>query len=492
MHDMPSAGPFAEWLEGWQEWVDREDIVEGTPFLLSPEFEYDVEMNDFFRSSLMEGRPQNTLDAYVRDMAGFFTFLWTARGGKGWRDADEDDHLAYRAWRVLRLRRAGATWGREVATVNVFYEWAVERGLVAVNPIPQRAARARPVQARGSRLARAGGTTPATGPHNARRDRIEWVPPKSYRQWRDVGLRGYRADGLPGGFRGRWAARNATFTDLMSRTGMRVSEQDSLTVFDLPRQPSPRGRGYQRFWLTAAIAKGGSQRWVYVPVPLVRELALYAEVDRAKVIEAARRRGAYDRIRRPLVVTDPDRPDPEVLVPGQGGSRDRVRLSRLKPLERRRTFLDNGSGLEPVAFWVSEDGMPLTVSAWKGIFGEANRRCAQAGIDVRCHPHMLRHTFAVVTLEQLQRGHIRDLSEMSPSQRTHYTQVFGDPLDWVRRRLGHQSVVTTQVYLHCLAELEMTTRMALVPELWEDPRETPLEAVGDDLSPPGEPAGPGW
>ena len=168
MNDMPSAGPFAEWLEGWQEWVDREDIVEGTPYLLSPEFEYDVELNAFFRSSLMEGRPQNTLEAYVRDMAGFFTFLWTARGGKGWRDADEDDHLAYRAWRVLGLRRAGATWGREVATVNVFYEWAVERGLVAVNPIPQRAARARPVQAGGSRRSRAEGTTPATGPHNAR------------------------------------------------------------------------------------------------------------------------------------------------------------------------------------------------------------------------------------------------------------------------------------------------------------------------------------
>jgi hypothetical protein len=47
MHDMPSAWPFAEWLEGWQEWVDREDIVEGTPYLLSPEFEHDVELNTF-------------------------------------------------------------------------------------------------------------------------------------------------------------------------------------------------------------------------------------------------------------------------------------------------------------------------------------------------------------------------------------------------------------------------------------------------------------
>jgi hypothetical protein len=28
-----------------------------------------------------------------------------------------------------------------------------------------------------------------------------------------------------------------------------------------------------------------------------------------------------------------------------------------------------------------------------------------------------------------------------------YTRIFGDPLDWVRRRLGHRSVSTTQTYL---------------------------------------------
>jgi integrase len=96
---------------------------------------------------------------------------------------------------------------------------------------------------------------------------------------------------------------------------------------------------------------------------------------------------------------------------------------------------------------------------------------------------MLRHSFAVVTLEQLQRGHIRELSGMDPAARTHYTQIFGDPLDWVRRRLGHSSITVTQVYLHCLAELEMATRMALVPDSWADPRGVSLELVGDDVSP---------
>ncbi|MGB3484177.1 MAG: hypothetical protein WBB07_18430 [Mycobacterium sp.] len=86
----------------------------------------------------------------------------------------------------------------------------------------------------------------------------------------------------------------------------------------------------------------------------------------------------------------------------------------------------------------------------------------------------------MVTLEQLQRGHIANQVAHNPDQRRTYSMVFGDPLDWVRRRLGDRSVVTTQIYLHALAELEMETRMMLVPEEWEDPRETPIHAVQGD------------
>lgn len=42
--------------------------------------------------------------------------------------------------------------------------------------------------------------------------------------------------------------------------------------------------------------------------------------------------------------------------------------------------------------------------------------------------------------------------------------------------------MTTQIYLHALSELEMHTRMALVPDGWEDPRAIPVDAlpVNDD------------
>jgi integrase len=160
-----------------------------------------------------------------------------------------------------------------------------------------------------------------------------------------------------------------------------------------------------------------------------------------------------------------------------------VNVRQLSPAERRRLLADTGNGLEPAMFWLGEDGWPLAVPTWKSMFAAANKRCADQGAAVSCHAHMLRHSFAVVTLEQLQRGHIAALAELSADQRGHYTRIFGDPLDWVRRRLGHRSVLTTVSYLHALQELEMETRMALVPDVWEDPRDTPLHLIGDDAAP---------
>ncbi|WP_231137799.1 hypothetical protein [Rhodococcus opacus] len=52
-------------------------------------------------------------------------------------------------------------------------------------------------------------------------------------------------------------------------------------------------------------------------------------------------------------------------------------------------------------------------------------------------------------------------------------------VDWVCRRMGHRSITATMVYLHTLAELEMETRMALVPDDWHDPRATPINASDD-------------
>jgi hypothetical protein len=77
-----------EWGKGW---LVNEGIAPGTPFLLSPVFEYDIELNAYFTKELATSSPK-TQEASARDLAAFLTFLWRPRGGRSWRDATEDDH----------------------------------------------------------------------------------------------------------------------------------------------------------------------------------------------------------------------------------------------------------------------------------------------------------------------------------------------------------------------------------------------------------------
>ncbi|MDM4783287.1 MULTISPECIES: site-specific integrase [unclassified Micromonospora] len=459
----------------WPGWLAQSGVEPGTPFLVSPSFEFDVVLNGFFQEPAMRAAAATTQSGYARNVAAFLSFLWSARGGRSWRDATEDDHVAYLVWRRRDAdgpRVAGATWDREVAAVNRFYRWAVRRGHVQHNPVPQVSRRPTGLGTGWARARTLDEQRPATYSHDAARERVQWLPPESYRRWRDVGVRGFTSEGLPGaGFRGRWAGRNSAFCDLMVRTGLRLSEQAALTVFDVPLG---RGAGgYQRFWLAEAVAKGRSARWIYVPSTVAVDLGSYAEWDRVEVIEQAQAAGRYALWRRPWVVEDPERPEAR-----RTGSGQRVNLAHLGLPERRQVLVDGPHGLAPAWFWLGETGLPLSVSAWKAMFAEANRRCAVAGLPLRCHAHMLRHTFAVVTLEQLQRGHIAALAELVPQQREHYTRIFGDPLDWVRRRLGHRSAVTTQIYLHALAELEMHTRMTLVPDSWDTSQEAAVHDAG--------------
>lgn len=434
----------------------------GTPFLLSPSFSYDRELNEFFYSADMLSMRMSTRVGYAGDLVMFFNFLYRGRGVVDWRDATETDHRAYLLWRRQDPHGplvSGRTWDREVSAQNRFFRWQASRGRVAEHPIPQRDSRPGPRSMRHSE-----GRTAATYSHDARREHVHWLPAASYRTWRDVGVRGYTTDALPEpSFRGRWAARNAAFTDLMVRTGLRLTEQASLLVAEMPSAPAV---GYGRFWLGSAVAKWGSERWIYAPASVLRDLTEYARFDRRDAIEAARARGRYERATGPVLD-----PDSGVVVTRSGrGLLSRTKVAHLPPTERARLMVEAEGGLEPAALWLTEDGAAVSVSTWKDLFRQANERCAARGLALRAHAHLLRHTFAVLTLEQLQRGHISSLAGLTPEQRTHYVRVFGDPLDWVRRALGHRSVTTTQIYLHALEELELETRLALIPDEWDDPR----------------------
>jgi site-specific recombinase XerD len=84
------------------------------------------------------------------------------------------------------------------------------------------------------------------------------------------------------------------------------------------------------------------------------------------------------------------------------------------------------NGKESTKFFLARTGEELSIRHLNNAFATVN---AKTGI--RCHPHMLRHTYGTYELLRM-------------------TQKEGQSkaLLWVRDRLGHSSITTTEMYLH--------------------------------------------
>jgi Phage integrase, N-terminal SAM-like domain len=328
---------------GLDRWLDEHDVLDGQPFLLDPSGRYDVTLNSFFTAELF-AEPRNTQLAVAHDLKRFLTFLWESRGERSWRDASPEDRAAFKRWRLFDPEGPhveSSTWDREVATVNRFYRWAVRRGHVRENPIVQRESRVSPFRRSDGR------EVPAEASRTGPRRHIAWLTPAMYRQWRDVGVRGLDLEGRPDpGFRGRFASRKAAYTDLMFRTGLRLAEQTSLSLFEVPELAG--GVVNARGWLPARIAKAGSARHFYVPAPVLKDVLDYVEMERAEAVERGLAAGVYERMRDPFIVEDPSRP--RVRLDGRWEP-----VTKLDASERLRLLIDTGAGLAPAALWLTDD-----------------------------------------------------------------------------------------------------------------------------------------
>lgn len=83
-------------------------------------------------------------------------------------------------------------------------------------------------------------------------------------------------------------------------------------------------------------------------------------------------------------------------------------------------------GEETSRFFLSEDGEPLSLTGLNNAFRKVSQKTG-----IKCHPHMLRHTFG--TYELLRMGVKKTQSQA---------------LLWVRDRMGHSSIQTTEIYIH--------------------------------------------
>ncbi|WP_432432630.1 tyrosine-type recombinase/integrase [Cryobacterium breve] len=415
----------------------------------------------------MAGFSANTQTAYAVDMARFFDFLWHNRDSNGprlWRDATVEDRRAYFVWRNLDERGPrveASTWNREVATLGGFYTWASQKRLIGKSPMSMRPSRKRPF----------GRTFPRQDwsietPSEKRRDTgepsVNWLTPSEYRRWRDVGIRGFGADGFRDrNFRGDLAGRNVVFADLMIRTGLRLSEEASLTIFDIP--PRDVHRDYVAGKISKRTAKYESGRTVYYPSTVLRDLEAYVRGDRAESIERAYANGHNIPRSDSFLVHDPTIP---IARTPDGRS---VRIAKLNPAERRRVLVRRDGYWEPALVWLTQGGLPMSTRSWQSVFKDANSRCERHDVRIKCHPHALRHSYAVIELERRQQMQLLALSMSEPDRRTYARLIHGDPLDWVRIRLGHASKLTTLKYVHALADMDPETRRDVASADWGFP-----------------------
>ena len=127
----------------------------------------------------------------------------------------------------------------------------------------------------------------------------------------------------------------------------------------------------------AVPAATGTDRDFWISAEALRAIDAYRASERAAAVHRARRQGRYDDLRDITVVS------PELVSPDQ-----------LSVGDRRRLFIEGDGGLEPASLWLTDSGTPMNQVSWEQVFVAANARCASAGVEVHCHPHMLRHSFA--------------------------------------------------------------------------------------------------
>lgn len=94
---------------------------------------------------------------------------------------------------------------------------------------------------------------------------------------------------------------------------------------------------------------------------------------------------------------------------------------------------NNHKGEEFPHLFLTESGVPYTKDALTGIFRKLSQR-----VGFKVTAHMLRHSYATYLLWSLRKS----------------ATFEGEPLLYVRDRLGHNDVSTTAIYLHLVNSLE--------------------------------------
>lgn len=435
----------------------RNGARDGTPFLVGPDGRADALVNAFWRAPDVRGLTEETQRRYAFSLKVWLDFLHTV--GATWDRAGRDELAMFKQWRLSPEYNAdpvlASTFVVDRAAIRRFYLWAAERRDVE-NPVRLRTV--------GASFFAAQKTVVEGTPAAVRRSDVKWLTPEAFRLWRNIGLRGFTGDGMPGArWQGLTEDRDVAFVEGLFGTGLRLSEWSSQLTIELPESTQD---GLFRGRLAAACAKRSAGRNFWMRRRVAQQVRYYLDDGgRSAAIGRAQRAGRYELVADRWLLREL-RPNGVIRVVDDTGTVRDVRLDALGPRLRMRLFREGERGLEPLWVWLNHDGTPRPKKAWYKTFERANARVdkilGQPG-RLWCRPHMLRHSFAlrwycIATFVAWQRTEL-----LTKSEQRDFRNQLGDVWFLLATLLGHRSAETTRdVYLEPFTALEVEQLVSLM------------------------------